>query len=391
MIRKNNNCFSTCIMNKRNNLLLILLLFWQMLCAQTPCPTECGITIHRNGKTLLVDSTGKILLTLPYTTFNRISFNESLAVVHFSKDTKSNKHLLTQEESLDNPILVPDDALSAVIDCYGNYVIMPTDKYYIRSDFKNGYAIIRHHRNDGFVNTRGETFYYGTPQYDSAYQIIFANRIALQNLEQRLNQERDSAHQIEIYQMDENRCAYRFRYSNNPHLVGIMKRNGEIIEEPSTTKWEQFDKNGLAFFSKDTVINGKRGSFRGMIDTTGARRLQTASTKLIPAPDGMCMFYKDGWAGLFNEEGKVVYQTPELIDHYSEGLMVVRYNYETFLFGYGRHKLGLIDTSGHTVVKPKFEYIGFFQNGLAEVRLRNGKVGYINRKGEYVFRPKKER
>ena len=379
-----------CIMNKKSKLLLLLLLLEQLLCAQTPCPSEHGITIYRKGKTLLVDSTGNILLTFPFITYNKIHFKESVAVVNFSKG-KPDKHILTQQISNENPQITTEEDMSAVIDCYGAYVIMPTDDYHIRSDFWNGYALIRHKRKDGFVNLQGETFYSGTPQYDSAYQIIFANKIALQNLEQRLNQERDSAHQIEIYQMDENRCAYRFRYSNNPHLVGIMKRNGDIIEEPSTTKWEQFGKNGLAVFSKDTVINGKRGSFRGMIDTTGARRLQTTSRKLLPYSDGMYMFYNDGWTGLFNEEGKVVYQTPELIDHYSDGLMVVRYNYETFLFGFGRHKLGLIDTSGRTVVKPKYEYIGFFQNGLAEVRLRNGKVGYINRKGEYVFRPKKER
>ena len=53
-------------------------------------------------------------------------------------------------------------------------------------------------------------------------------------------------------------------------------------------------------------------------------------------------------------------------------------------------KLGLIDTDGHTIVRPKFEDIYHFENGLAKVELKNGKVGYINHKGEYVIRPKRE-
>ncbi len=377
-----------CIMNKKSNIILILLVLGHFLYAQSPCPSECGITVYRKGKTLLVDSTGNILLTLPYSTFNLIQFKESVAVVNFPKGSESNKHILSQDFSNDDPRLVPEDALSSVIDCYGNYVIAPTDAYHIRSDFWNGYALIRHNRKDGFVNLQGETFYIGTPQYDSAYQIIFANKIALNSLEQRLNQERDSAHQIELYQMDAACTAYRFRYANDPFHVGIMKRNGEIIEEPSVTRWDSFGKNGLAIFSKDTVINGIKRTIGGMVDTTGARRLQTDSRKLTPYRDGMCLYNIDGRWGLFNEEGEIVYETPEWVERYSGGLLVIRYGYETF-WG-NRHKLGLIDTAGNTVVKPKFEDIGMFQNGLAKVKLRNGKVGYINRKGEYVLRPKRE-
>jgi hypothetical protein len=54
-----------------------------------------------------------------------------VAVVNFPKGSESNKHILSQDFSNDDPRLVPEDALSSVIDCYGNYVIAPTDAYQI--------------------------------------------------------------------------------------------------------------------------------------------------------------------------------------------------------------------------------------------------------------------
>ena len=48
---------------------------------------------------------------------------------------------------------------------------------------------------------------------------------------------------------------------------------------------------------------------------------------------------------------------------------------------------GFIDKEGNTVIEPRFNWIyGGFRHGVAEV-LVDGKVGYINKSGEWVWEP----
>ncbi len=50
----------------------------------------------------------------------------------------------------------------------------------------------------------------------------------------------------------------------------------------------------------------------------------------------------------------------------------------------GISRWGYIDSLGNTRVKPKYEYAGAFNDGLAAVSL-NGKMGFINKRGEEVI------
>ncbi len=49
-------------------------------------------------------------------------------------------------------------------------------------------------------------------------------------------------------------------------------------------------------------------------------------------------------------------------------------------------KIGLIDKSGKFVIKPKFDYVWSFGEGLVAVKL-NGKYGFIDKSGEFVIEP----
>ncbi len=53
---------------------------------------------------------------------------------------------------------------------------------------------------------------------------------------------------------------------------------------------------------------------------------------------------------------------------------------------FGADKWGFIDTSGKTVIHPKFDDIGWFHGGRAIVNL-DGKIAFIDRHGEVVARP----
>jgi hypothetical protein len=49
-------------------------------------------------------------------------------------------------------------------------------------------------------------------------------------------------------------------------------------------------------------------------------------------------------------------------------------------------KWGFIDKVGNIVVKPKFDYISSFSEGLAKVDISN-RYGYIDKTGKYVWEP----
>ena len=51
-------------------------------------------------------------------------------------------------------------------------------------------------------------------------------------------------------------------------------------------------------------------------------------------------------------------------------------------------KYGYINKTGKTVIKFEFEYASDFNNGLAWVK-NNGKYGYINTQGQYIWNPVK--
>lgn len=50
------------------------------------------------------------------------------------------------------------------------------------------------------------------------------------------------------------------------------------------------------------------------------------------------------------------------------------------------NKFGLVNLKGRQIVKPKYDYIGNFSEGLAIVEI-NKKYGYINKSGKIVIKP----
>jgi hypothetical protein len=74
----------------------------------------------------------------------------------------------------------------------------------------------------------------------------------------------------------------------------------------------------------------------------------------------------------------VVPATFEDVREFSEGLAAVK---QTSKWGY-------IDKHGSTVIEPRFDSNALpFRTGIAQVRLSNGELGYVNKTGEYVWKP----
>lgn len=49
-------------------------------------------------------------------------------------------------------------------------------------------------------------------------------------------------------------------------------------------------------------------------------------------------------------------------------------------------RYGFIDKTGKIVIKPEFDYVGPFSEGLAVVWIGN-KYGYIDKTGKYIWKP----
>lgn len=97
--------------------------------------------------------------------------------------------------------------------------------------------------------------------------------------------------------------------------------------------------------------------------------------------DGLACVSKGGLFGYIDRTGKFVIPPRfQYSNDFSDGLAGVPL---------GDKGWGFVDRTGRVVIPPKFNWIyGGFRDGIVEVAL-DGKAGYINTKGEWVWPPSK--
>jgi len=130
-----------------------------------------------------------------------------------------------------------------------------------------------------------------------------------------------------------------------------------------------------------------RGHDCGYIDPTGALVLRPevplaekdCATVWGDFVDGLSRWRFGNKYGYIDRSGKVVIKpTFDLTFHFSEGLAAVQIG----------GKWGYIDKAGKMVIQPKaWTHAEDFHHGLAFVTTKDGRYGYINRSGNYVWTP----
>lgn len=175
-----------------------------------------------------------------------------------------------------------------------------------------------------------------------------------------------------------------FQDKRHPNKEGYIDKIGKVVIEPQFDTAEAFC-NGVARVGSATL----KGRLLSMIADVGLEcdyKYIDRTGKIVPAPPPLhyatgepgelIPFRKGDLAGYLNAQGEVVIQPQfEVASAFSEGLACVR----------KRGKIGYIDTRGEWVIPPRFQYANDFSEGLAGVPLGDAGWGFIDRAGNEVI------
>ena len=160
----------------------------------------------------------------------------------------------------------------------------------------------------------------------------------------------------------------RITSRERPFLTGYIDINGKMISE---MKWGFSSKDfscGRALV-EGTGDAGVLGRY-GYIDTNGRIAVPFKSIDAFSFSDDVCCFEMEGRKCFYDKEGKELFKDAFSDTYFYDGLV---------RFQGINCKYGFKNKNGDVVIKPKFDSVTGFENGIAK-----SKNGYINLKGHYV-------
>ena len=154
--------------------------------------------------------------------------------------------------------------------------------------------------------------------------------------------------------------------------TGFRDLANKIVIEPQFDNAEMFSEG----YSSVQV-----GNKCGLIDETGKFVLPLQSFEFLGSVhNGLANFRRNDKIGFINAKGQEVIKPQfDWVDDFSEGLCVVRNDNGKI----GAGKYGYIDTTGKVVIDFKFQYANNFENGRAKFELNN-LWGAIDKRGEII-------
>lgn len=170
----------------------------------------------------------------------------------------------------------------------------------------------------------------------------------------------------------------------------FMNTKGEWVAEPA---------DGIAsFFTEDyCVVRTLRYDDNGNAVAMQNKLIDSSGRVAIELPENVeCWPVRDGMFFSRNETGIAIYSTDgeKLIS--LDGFRVFAGDESTYKVIFDgvfcaendeSGKWGIVDTNGNWIVEPKFDSIGYFEDGLAYA-YEGELCGFINTKGEWVVEPK---
>jgi WG containing repeat len=158
---------------------------------------------------------------------------------------------------------------------------------------------------------------------------------------------------------------------NAGSIWGYVDESGAFVIAPKFDEASGFSE-GLAAV--------RLGDKWGYVDKSGAIAIPPQFEWAYGFAEGLAGVKLEGKCGFINRDGKfVVPPTFQDVRFFNEDLAAVEKN----------SKWGYIDKQGNVVVEPRFDNNALpFRAGIAQVRLWDGDLGYINKSGGYVWEPR---
>ncbi len=346
------------------------------------------------------------------------------------------KQILDRNPQVDYDTLNPDSDLLPVkdakgkygyIDYHGNIVIQP--QFDSAHDFSDGLARVYFSNQWGYIDKTGQIvikpkyellgdFYNGYAECLSAdHKFIYIDKSGNEALPpsdwvspyDRFNTKTEGS---------ETTISLSPKFDPDTDLVGYVNTNGLFEIQPQYAQAMDFQNDMAAVQDKSTgmwgFIDGSgelvipfkfystEGFFDGIAIVNTSEDLQTAA---VIDKTGKRLFDEmvtGGYCGegihwvtdfnrltFFDNSGKVRFALEgDCAGTFSEGLCPVSKPYYGETESYQQY--GYINISGDLVIGYSFHHADSFHNGVARVQLTedpDGKFGYINLKGEYIWNP----
>jgi len=165
-------------------------------------------------------------------------------------------------------------------------------------------------------------------------------------------------------------------WSNKTGRSGFINKKGEVVIPFKYWLVRSF-KNGLA---QVTEISGKNS--KGFIDKKGNYVVQPVYRMAADHfSEGLAWVMTETGIGFVDRKGKFVIKPRRFgsCGNFSEGLCPAS----------AMHKWGYLDKAGQWKIYPQFKEAGEFRDGIAEIVTLNDNIGYIDKKGKYIWKPQK--
>lgn len=284
------------------------------------------------------------------------------------------------------------------VDPSGSLVIPATFEY-VR-DFHDGYAAVEQDDKWGIINKRGE--FTALPTFERIGDVREGAASFTVNKKSGLMDVHGKVLVPPIYDhLSPPKDGWCIVKKEGRYL--FIDTSGKVVFDPikiGNVAWE-FNEGVTAIRVQVRKARGKRSaSYRwGYIDRSGKMVIKPKFVRAHKFSEGLASVETDAKMGFLfgyiDAKGKLVIKPQwHHTEEFSEGLAVVKVG----------EKFGFIDKTGKIAIDAKYDSVTGFKDGLAQVELhscsdahrskegvcqqgRTDRVGYINPKGEYVWKP----
>lgn len=259
------------------------------------------------------------------------------------------------------------------------------------STFSEGLCAVKSGKQWGFINENGE--FVIEPQFDEAKNFTSDNTMVKKDgLWGLINKKGEFIIDPKFEQIEYDDMYYMSLPSEERSLTpfpvqadgkwGYIDLSGKIVISPEY-KYASKASEGIL------VVTYDKSSWK-LLDYTGKELLSLDNYSFISSfTEDKAIVCKDDKFGAINKSGEMV--IPNEYDDLSSFL-------ENKAIVIKDKKYGYINADNEKVIDCKFDWADYFINGVAQVAIdlpdgakggdfRQGKIGYINKEGNYIFEP----